>query len=256
MSLSHTFNTIAGGKNTASTGGVGGNDYPTTGESVLDKESPNDTAQCNMFALGTDGDSASADADVYFDFFYDAIGGGLTIRTTDNGSSASGTSSFTEDEDADYYPVSGGSGSYLNSARTHYYNDSSVSGESYPGAADYIKIVHSKTTVQDLGTTTETLSMQKYHYSGTGSPASLGTYTNDTWFGLHNIGGQSGVDVPTDSVGIRVRMNNFASSSGNSQSRMNTDHTIECWVKAIGGANDTKLFEYKLSLVARADSTF
>ena len=45
MALSHSFNTIAGGKNTAGTGGVSGNEYPTSGENVYDKESPNDTVE-------------------------------------------------------------------------------------------------------------------------------------------------------------------------------------------------------------------
>ena len=71
MALSHSYNTIAGGKNTAGTGGVSGNEYPTSGENIYDKESPNDTVEILMFALGTDGDAASADADAYFDFFYD-----------------------------------------------------------------------------------------------------------------------------------------------------------------------------------------
>lgn len=256
MSLSHTFNTIAGGKNTAGTGGVGGNEYPTSGETISDKETPNDTVEVNMFALGTDGDAASADADVTFDFFYDIAVGGFVVKTIDNNSSASGTSSFTEDEDVLYYPVSGSATSFAGSSRIHYSNDSTVSGQTYSGPIDSIKLVHSKNTIQDLGTTTETFSMAKAQYNGLyGIGQALGTYTNDTWFSVHNVGGQSGPDVPTDSIGIRVGMRNETSSSGNSQSRLNTDHTIECWVR-LAGKDDTKVFEYKIALISRSDSTF
>jgi hypothetical protein len=255
MSLSHSFNTIAGGKNTAGTGGVSGNEYPTSGENIYDKEDPNDTVEINMFALGTDGDAASADSDAIFDFYYDPIFGGFVAKTTDNGSAASGTSTFTESEDVTYYPVSGNGADFAGSSRIHYANDSAVGGQTYPGPVDSFKLVHSKNTIQDLGTTTETFTMSRYHYSGTGAPATIGTYTNDTWFSVHNVGGQSGLDVPTDGLGIRVRMRNETSSSGNSQSRLNTDHTIECWVK-LSGQDDTKVFEYKLALISRSDSTF
>lgn len=255
MALSHSYNTIVGCKNTAGTGGVSGNEYPSSGETIYDKESPNDTVEINMFALGTDGDAASADSDCFFNFFYDPIGGGITVQTLDNGSAASGTSNATESEEVLYYPVSGNATSFAGSGRIHYFNDSAVSGETYPGPVDSFKLVHSKNTIQDLGTTTETFSMNTYHYSGTGAPATIGTYTNDTWFSVHNIGGQSGIDVPTDGVGIRVRMRNECSTSGNQTARLNTDHTIECWVK-LSGKDDTKVFEYKLALIARSDSTF
>jgi len=255
MALSHSFNTIAGGKNTAGTGGVSGNEYPTSGENVYDKESPNDTVEINMFALGTDGDAASADSDCFFNFFYDPIGGGITVQTVDNGSGASGTSTATESEEVLYYPVSGSGTDFAGGSRIHYYNDSSVGGQTYPGPVDSFKLVHSKNTIQDLGTTTETFGMSVYHYSGTGAPATISSYTNDTWQSVHNIGGQSGIDVPTDGVGLRVRMRNETSSSGNSQSRLNTDHTIECWVR-LSGQDDTKVFEYKLALISRSDSTF
>ena len=100
--------------------------------------------------------------------------------------------------------------------------------------------------------------MDRYHYAGTGAPATIGTYTNDSWFSLHNIGGQAGIDVPTDSVGIRVRMNNTANAQpgGTESSRLTTEETIECWVKAIGGYDDTLLFKYRLENKARADATF
>ena len=255
MALSHSYNTIVGCKNTAGTGGVGGNEYPTSGETILDKESPNDTVEINMFALGIDGDAASADADAIFDFYYDPIFGGFVAKTTDNNSGASGSGALYEDEDVEYYTVGGATGTFNGSSRIHYSNDSAVSGETYPGPIDSIKLVHSKTTVQDLNTTTETFTMDRYHYSGTGAPATIGTYTNDTWFGVHNIGGQSGIDVPTDGVGIRVRMRNETSTSGNQSARLQTDHTIECWVK-LAGKDDTKVFEYKLGLISRSDSTF
>ena len=255
MALSHSYNTIVGCKNTAGTGGVTGNDYPTSGETIQDKQSPNDTVEINMFALGTDGDAASADSDAFFDFFYDPILGGIVARTIDNSSGASGTSSSTESEEVLYYPVSGSATSFAGGTRIHYDNDSAVGGETYPGPVDSLKLVHSKNTIEDVGTTSETFSMNRYHYSGTGAPATIGAYTNDTWFSVHNIGGQSGIDVPTDSVGIRVRMRNECSTSGNQTSRLNTDHTIECWVK-LSGKDDTKVFEYKLALIARSDSTF
>lgn len=255
MALSHSFNTIAGGKNTAGTGGVSGNEYPTSGEDINDKQDPNDTVEINMFALGIDGDAASADSDCYFDFFYDTILGGFVAKTTDNNSSASGSGAMYEDEDVIYYPVSGSGTSFAGSSRIHYSNDSAVTGETYPGPIDSIKLVHSKTTVQDLNTTTETFSMDRYHFQGTGAPATIGSYTNDSWFSVHNVGGQSGLDVPTDGIGIRVRMRNQTSTSGNQSARLWTDHVIECWVKLSGKA-DTKVFEYKLSLVSRSDSTF
>ena len=255
MALSHTFNTIAGGKNTAGTGGVGGNEYPTSGETILDRQNPNDTVEINMFALGTDGDAASADADCFFDFYYDTILGGIVCKTTDNRSSASGSGSLQEDEDVEYYPVSGSTGTFNGSSRIHYSNDSAVTGETYPGPVDSIKLVHSKTTVQDLNTTTETFAMNRHHFQGTGSPSTIGTYTNDTWFSVHNVGGQSGLDVPSDGIGIRVRMNNQTSTSGNESARLQTDHVIECWVR-LAGKDDTKVFEYKLGLIARSDSTF
>jgi hypothetical protein len=255
MALSHSYNTIVGCKNTASTGGVGGNEYPTSGEDINDKESPNDTVEINMFALGTDGDAASADCDCFFDFYYDTIFGGLVAMTTDNASGASGTSSFTEDENVLYYPISGTGVDFAGSSRIHYSNDSAVAGQTYPGPVDSIKLVHSKTTVQDLNTTTETFSMSRFHFQGTGAPSTIGTYTNDTWFSVHNVGGQSGLDVPTDGIGIRVRARNETSTSGNQSSRLQTDHVIECWVK-LSGQDDTKVFEYKLALVSRSDSTF
>ena len=255
MALSHSYNTIVGCKNTAGTGGVSGNEYPTSGETIQDKESPNDTVEINMFALGIDGDAASADSDCFFDFYYDTILGGIVIKTTDNSSGASGSGALYESEEVLYYPVSGSGTSFAGGQRIHYSNDSAVSGETYPGPVDSIKLVHSKNTIQDLGSTTETFSMNRYHYQGTGSPSTIGSYTNDSWFSVHNVGGQSGLDVPTDGIGIRVRMANVTSSSGNSQSRLNVDHTIECWVK-LSGKDDTKVFEYKLALISRSDSTF
>lgn len=252
MSLSHTFNTIAGGKNTAGTGGVGGNEYPTSGETISDKETPNDTVEINVFALGIDGDAASADADCFFDFYYDTAVGGFIAKTTDNGSSASGSGAMYEDEDILYYPVSGSATSFAGSSRTHYSNDSTVSGQTYPGPIDSIKLVHSKNTIQDLNSTTETFSMSRFQFQGTGAPTTIGSYTNDSWFSVHNVGS---LDVPTDGIGIRVRMANETSTSGNQTARLITDHTIECWVK-LSGKDDTKVFEYKLALVSRSDSTF
>lgn len=255
MGLPHTQNLIIGSKNTAGSGGVGGNDYPTSGESILDRESPSTTVVTDFFGFRQDNPS-SADADVILDFFYDTILGGLSVRTTDNGSGATGDSTTTTFQ---YYTTANAAGNISsNGSRVHYSNDSAVSGETYPGAADQIKVVHSYSTVTDIGTTTRTFSMNTYHYAGTGAPATIASYTNDTWTTLHNIGGQSGIDVPTDSVGIRVRMNNTANAQpgGTESSRLTTRETIECWVKAIGGYDDTLLFKYELENKARADATF
>lgn len=255
MGLPHTQNLIIGSKNTAGSGGVGGNDYPTSGESILDRESPSTTVVTDFFGFRQDNPS-SADADVILDFFYDTILGGLSVRTTDNGSGATGSSTTTTFQ---YYTTANAAGNISsNGSRVHYSNDSAVSGETYPGAADQIKVVHSYSTVTDVGTTARTFSMNTYHYAGTGAPATIASYTNDTWTTLHNIGGQSGIDVPTDSVGIRVRMNNTANAQpgGTESSRLTTRETIECWVKAIGGYDDTLLFKYELENKARADATF
>ena len=255
MGLPHTQNLIIGSKNTAGSGGVGGNDYPTSGESILDRESPSTTVVTDFFGFRQDNPS-SADADVILDFFYDTILGGLSVRTTDNGSGATGDSTTTTFQ---YYTTANAAGNISsNGSRVHYSNDSAVSGETYPGAADQIKVVHSYSTVTDIGTTGRNFSMNTYHYAGTGAPATIASYTNDTWTTLHNIGGQSGIDVPTDSVGIRVRMNNTANAQpgGTESSRLTTRETIECWVKAIGGYDDTLLFKYELENKARADATF
>ena len=77
-------------------------------------------------------------------------------------------------------------------------------------------------------------------------------------FSLHNIGGQSGIDVPNDSVGIKVNINNDASASagGTNDSRKWTVHTIECWVKAIGSYNDTLLYKAELSVAAYASASY
>jgi len=255
MALTHSFNTIAGGQNTAGTGGVGGNEYPTSGEDINDQQSPNDTVEANMFALGTDGDAAYADTDVTVDFFYDTLFGGIVLKTTDGGSGASGTSSFTESEDFDYFTSGGTRTDMIGSSRVHYSNDSTVSGQTYPGPVDSIKLKLTTTNVQDIGSNTYTQTMVRRHYQGTGSPASIGTYTNDSWFSVHNIGGQSGIDVPTDGVGIRCRFRCETSTSGNQTARLAKRQVIECWVR-LSGKDDTKVFEYKLDMTSRSDSTF
>jgi hypothetical protein len=255
MGLPHTQNLIIGSKNTAGSGGVGGNDYPTSGEAILDRESPSTTVITDFFGFRQDLPS-SADSDVILDFFYDTILGGLSVRTTNNGSSANGSNTT---ETFRYYTTANVAGNIADgSSRIHYSNDSAVSGETYPGPADQIKVVHSSETVADIGNTSRVFSMNTYHYAGTGAPATIASYTNDTWTTLHNIGGQSGIDVPTDSVGIRVRMNNYcgASPGGTNTSRLTTRETIECWVKAIGGYDDTLLFKYDVENKARAESSY
>lgn len=255
MSLSHSFNTIAGGQNTAGTGGVGGSDYPTG--TVYHREYPSTTVDVDYFAFRQD-TASSVDVRVDFDFFYDIVGGGLTVRTTDDGSSANGSNTS---KDFDAFTTAGVAQAFgTNGSKIHYFNDSAISGQSYPGPADQIKIKHTVSTVQTVGDGFHSSSMQKYHYGGSssGAPQSLGTYTNDTWFSLHNIGGQSGIDVPGDSVGIKVNINNDASAQagGTNDSRKWTTHTIECWVKAIGSYNDTLLYKAKLSVAAYASSSY
>jgi|14BtaG_2_1085337.scaffolds.fasta_scaffold00084_37 hypothetical protein len=255
MALSHSFNTIAGGNNTAGTGGVGGNEYPTTGEDINDRQSPQDTVEAVMFALGTDGDAASADTDVYVDFLYDTLFGGFVLKTTDNNSGASGTDSFTESEEFDYFTSGGTRTDMLGGSRVHYSNDSTVSGETYPGPVDELKLKLTTTNVQDTGSTTYTQTLDRRHFQGTGSPATIGTYTNDTWFSVHNVGGQSGLDVPTDGIGIRCRFKCETSTSGNQTARLQKRHVIECWAR-LSGKDDTKVFEYQLDMSSRSDSTF
>jgi len=255
MALPHTLNVIAGGKIAAGTGGVGGNEYPTSGENVYDRENPNDTVEVVMFALGTDGDAANADADLYFDFFYDTLFGGFVVRTTDNSSGASGTSNATESEEFDYFTTGGTRTDMLGGSRIHYANDSAVSGESYPGPVDSLRWVHSVTDVQDIGTNTETFTLSRYHFQGTGAPATIGSYTEGSWFSVHNVGGQSGLDVPTDGIGLRARIRHEASTSGNATSRLHKRHVFECWAR-LSGKDDTKVFEAKIDIAARSDSTF
>ena len=255
MALPHTLNVIAGGKIAAGTGGVGGNEYPTSGENIYDRENPNVTVDVVMFALGTDGDAANADADLYFDFFYDTLFGGFVVRTTDNSSGASGTSNATESEEFDYFTTGGTRTDMLGGSRIHYANDSAVSGESYPGPVDSLRWVHSVTDVQDIGTNTETFTLSRYHFQGTGAPATIGSYTEGSWFSVHNVGGQSGLDVPTDGIGLRARIRHEASTSGNATSRLHKRHVFECWAR-LSGKDDTKVFEAKIDIAARSDSTF
>lgn len=255
MALTHSFNTIAGGKNTAGTGGVSGNEYPTSGEDIFDRQSPQDTVETVIFALGTDGDAASADSDVIVDFFYDTVVGGFVLKTTDNGSGASGTSSATESEEFESFTAGGTAVDILGGSRVHYSNDSAVSGQTYPGPVDSLKLKLTTTSVQDTGSTTYTQTMDRRHFQGTGSPATIGTYTNDSWFSVHNIGGQSGIDVPTDGVGIRCRFRCETSTSGNQTARLQKRQVIECWVR-LSGKDDTKVFEYQLDQASRSDSTF
>lgn len=255
MALSHSFNTIAGGQNTAGSGGVGGSDYPTG--TVYHRQHPSTTVEADYFAFRQDTVS-SVDVDLDFDFLYDAIAGGLVVKTTNMGSSATGDST---QEDFDSFTTAGVAQAHgSNGTKIHYENDSVISGESYPGPANEIKIKHTMSTVQTIGTSGHTFSMQRYHYNGasSGAPQSLGTYTDDTWFSLHNIGGQSGIDVPNDSVGIKVNIRNTANAqaSGTENSRKWTDHTIECWVKSIQGYNDTLLFKARLSVSAYATASF
>jgi hypothetical protein len=255
MALPHTHNVIAGGKTAAGTGGVGGNEYPTSGENIYDRENPNDTVEAVMFALGTDGDAASADADLVFDFFYDTLFGGFVVRTSDAGSGASGTSNASESEEFDYFTTGGTRTNMLGGSRVHYANDSAVSGQSYPGPIDSIRWVHSVTDVQDIGGTVETFTLSRYHFQGTGSPATIGSYTAGDWFSVHNIGGVSGIDVPTDGVGLRARIRHQVATSGNSTARLHKRHVFECWVR-LSGKDDTKVFEAKIDIAARCDSTF
>jgi hypothetical protein len=53
-------------------------------------------------------------------------------------------------------------------------------------------------------------------------------------------------------------MNNYcgASPGGTNTSRLTTRETIECWVKAIGGYDDTLLFKYDVENKARAESSY
>lgn len=255
MALPHTLNIIAGGKIAAGTGGVGGNEYPTSGENIYDRENPNDTVEVVIFSLGTDGDAAYSDADLIFDFFYDPLFGGFVVKTTDNGSGASGTSPITESEDFDYFTTGGTRTDMLGGSRIHYANDSAVSGQSYPGPVDSLRWVHSVTSVQDLGSNTETFTLSRYHFSGTGAPATIGSYTQGDWFSVHNIGGQSGIDVPTDGVGLRARIRCETSTSGNQTARLHKRHVFECWAR-LSGKDDTKVFEAKIDIASRADSTF
>lgn len=255
MALPHTLNIIAGGKTPAGTGGVGGNEYPTSGENIYDRENPNDTVEVVIFALGIDGDAASSDADLYFDFFYDPVFGGFIVKTTDNSSGAGGSGSIYEDEDFDYFTTGGTRTNMLGGSRIHYANDSAVSGQSYPGPVDSLRWVHSVQNIQDMGTTTETFTLSRYHFSGTGSPATIGSYTAGDWFSVHNIGGQSGIDVPTDGVGLRARIRNYVSTTGNQTARLHKRHVFECWVR-LSGKDDTKVFEAKIDIAARSDSTF
>ena len=255
MALTHSFNTIAGGKNAAGSGGVSGNEYPSTGEDIFDRQSPQDTVETVMYALGIDGDSASADSDVIVDFFYDTLFGGFVLKTTDNGSGAGGSSGQYEDEDFEYFTSGGTAVDMLGGSRVHYSNDSVVAGQTYPGPVDSLKLKLTTTNVIDNGTTYYTQTMDRRHFHGTGSPATIGTYTNDSWFSVHNVGGQSGIDVPTYSVGIRCRFRCETQSNGNAVSRLQKRHVIECWVR-LGGKDDTKVFEYKLDMAARSDSTY
>jgi hypothetical protein len=255
MALSHSFNTIAGGQNTAGSGGVGGNDYPAG--TVTHRQFPSTTVDADYFAFRQDFGS-SVDVDLDFDFLYDAIGGGLTVRTTNMSSSAQGDST---QEDFDSFTTAGVAQAHGSTGtKIHYFNDSAISGETYPGPADQIKIKHTLSTIQTTGNGFHQFSMLRYHYNGasSGAPQSLGTYTNDTWFSLHNIGGQSGIDVPNDSVGIRVNINNQASAQagGTEDSRKWTDHTIECWVKGIQGYNDTLLYKARLKVSAYANASY
>lgn len=256
MSLSHSFNTIAGGQNTSGTGGVGGSDYPAG--TIYHRQAPSTTVDVDYFAFRQD-TSSSVNVRVDFDFFYDIVGGGLTVRTTDDGSTANGDGSPQTDFDA--FTTAGVAQAFgTNGSKIHYFNDSAISGQTYPGPADQIKIKHTASTVQTIGNSSHSLSLQEYHYGGSssGAPQVLGTYTNDTWFSLHNIGGQSGIDVPGDSVGIKVNINNSASAQagGTEDSRKWTTHTIECWVKAIGSYNDTLLYKAKLSVAAYAMASY
>ena len=255
MSLSHSFNTIAGGQNTAGSGGVGGSDYPAG--TVYHRQHPSTTVDVDYFAFRQDFGS-SVDVNVDFDFYYDAIAGGLIVSTTNDGSSASGDSTQTDFDSFTTAGVAQAHGS--NGTKIHYENDSVISGESYPGPADQIKIKHTMSTIQTIGNGNHDFSMYRYHYNGasSGAPQSLGTYTNDTWFSLHNIGGQSGIDVPNDSVGIKVNINNDANAQagGTEDSRKWTEHTIECWVKAIQGYNDTLIYKAKLKVQAYASSSY
>jgi hypothetical protein len=255
MALTHSFNTIAGGKNAAGSGGVSGNEYPTTGEDIFDRQSPQDTVETVMFALGIDGDAASADSDVIVDFFYDTLFGGFVVKTSDNGSGASGSGSLYEDEEFDYFTSGGTRTDMLGSSRVHYSNDSAVSGQTYPGPVDSLKLKLTTTNVQDIGSNTYTQTMDRRHFQGTGSPATIGTYTNDSWFSVHDIGGPSGIDVPTDGVGIRCRFRCQTSTSGNQTARLQKRQVIECWAR-LSGKDDTKVFEYQLDMASRSDSTF
>jgi hypothetical protein len=255
MSLSHSFNTIAGGQNTAGSGGVGGNDYPAG--NVYHRQAPSTTVDVDYFAFRQDSVS-SVDVNVDFDFYYDTIGGGLTVMTTDDGSNANGD---TTTKDFDAFTTAGVAQAFgTNGSKIHYFNDSAISGQTYPGPADQIKIKHTMSTVQTVGNGAHSFSMQEYHYNGasSGAPQSLGTYTNDTWFSLHNIGGQSGIDVPNDSVGIKVNINNDASAQagGTEDSRKWTIHEIECWVKAIGSYDDTLLYKAEISVAAYASASY
>lgn len=255
MALSHSFNTIAGGQNTAGSGGVGGSDYPAG--DVTHRQHPSTTVDADYFAFRQDS-ASSVDVDLDFDFLYDTVAGGLTVKTTNMGSSATGDST---QEDFDSFTTAGVAQAHgSNGTKVHYENDSVISGESYPGPADEIKIKHTVSTIQTIGNSAHIFSMYKYHYNGasSGAPQSLGTYTNDTWFSLHNIGGASGIDVPGDSVGIKVNIRNTAAAQagGTENSRKWTEHTIECWVKSIQSYNDTLIYKAKVRASAYASASY